>query len=307
MKNIYKIFLTIVLVNLVFAQNEAGGMAGAYLRMPADARAAAMGNSATTFSNDVNANIANPANIPSIETRQFASSFQFLSLDRSYQSLSYGVNLPPSAGMSISWVHAGVDDIVGRTYANEPSSTYSWSQNAFIIGFGMAVVDWLSIGVSAKVLSEQLANSSSSGFSADIGLKINPIEDLSLAIVAKDVTGKSTWDISQESFVDYQTRRVDRFPLAFHFGASYMLLDKVLFTGVYKYSAQIEPSWHLGVEGKIANMLYLRGGLDNGAVTFGLGTSYKVWQNISTRMDYAFLPGMVDQGGSHLFTWLFFF
>lgn len=294
-------------MNLGFAQNEAGGMAGAYLRMPTDARAAAMGNSSTTFSNDVNANIANPANISSIETRQFASSFQFLSLDRSYQSLSYAANLPPTAGMSISWVHAGVNDILGRTYSNEPSSTYSWSQNAFIIGFGMGVMDWLSIGVSAKILSEQLANSSSSGFSADIGLKIDPIQDLSLVFVAKDITGKSTWDISREPFIDYQTRRVDKLPLAFHFGASYLLLDKVLFSGVYRYSSQIEPSWHLGVEGKIVNMLYLRAGLDNGSMTFGLGTSYKVWKNISTRMDYAFLPGMVDQGGSHLFTWLFYF
>lgn len=307
MKNTYKIFLMISMMTLVFAQNEAGGTAGAYLRMPSDARAAAMGNSATVFSNDVNANIANPANITSIETRQFASSFQFLSLDRSYQSLSFGVDLPPTAGMSISWVHAGVDNIVGRTYANEPSTTYTWSQDAFIIGFGMGMTDWLSLGVSAKVLSDKLASSSSSGFSADIGLKMTPLKGLSLAIVAKDVTGKSTWDTSNESFVDYQTRRVDELPLAFHFGASYLLMDKVLFTGVYKYSSQIEPTWHLGVEGKIADMFYLRGGLDNGSPTFGLGTYYKLWKNISTRMDYAFLPGMVNQGGSHLFTWLFYF
>ena len=307
MKHINKILFLVIMAGFAFSQDEAGGSAGAYLRMPADARAAALGNNALTFSNDVNANLANPANITSIETRQFASTFQFLSLDRSFQSLSFGVKLPPTAGMSVSWVHAGVDDIIGRNYSNDPSMIYTWSQDAFIIGFGLSLTDWLSVGVSGKVLSDKLANSSSSGFSADIGVKLSPIKGLNLAIVAKDVSGKITWDTSSESYVDYQTRRVDNLPLSFHFGASYLLLDRVLFSGSYKYSSQIEPTWHLGVEGKIAELLFLRAGLDDGSPTFGFGTSYKLWKNISTRMDYAFLPGMIDQGGSHLFTWLFYF
>ncbi len=307
MKYLNKILLMTIIAGLAFSADEAGGVGGAYLRMPADARSAALGNAGTSLSNDVNANIANPANVVSIETRQFASSFQFLSLDRSYQTLSFAVDLPPTAGMSVAWVHAGVDEIIGRSYSNDYAGRYSWSQDAFIIGFGLGLTDWLSIGVSGKVLSDQLANSSSSGFSADVGVKATPVKGLVLAVVAKDVSGKLSWDTSGESYSEYQTRRVDEFPLGLHFSAAYTLFDKVLFTGVYKYSPQIEPTWHIGVEGKIADMLFIRGGLDNGAPTFGLGTIYKLWKNISTRMDYAFLPGMIGQGGSHLFTWLFYF
>lgn len=307
MKNIFKLFLIIALITVtVFADDEAGGTAGAYLRMPTDARAAAMGNSSLVFTNDVNAGIVNPANIASIESRQFSSSFQFLSLDRSYQSLSFAAKLPPQAGLSISWVHAGVDDIVGRTYSNEASGTYFWSQDAFIIGFGLALGDWISLGISGKILSDQLSSSSSSGFSADIGISVHPLENLNIAIVAKDISGKITWDTSNESYTDYLTQRVDDLPLVFNFGASYLLLDKVLFTGVYKYSTDIEPTWHLGVEGKIAELIFVRGGLEDGSPTFGVGTEYKLWKHISTRMDYAFLPGTVSQGNSHLFTWLFY-
>jgi len=300
------LILTILSITLS-ADDEAGGSGGAYLRMPADARIAALGNAGTVILDDVNMSVGNPAAIPSIKTRQFSSSFQFLSLDRSYQTLSFGVALPPQAGMSVSWIHAGVDNIMGRNYSNDIGLEYNWSQNAFIIGFGLNITPWLSVGLSGKLLSDQLASSSSSGFSADVGLRVSPLKNLELGFVLKDVSGKTTWDTSQESYVDFQTRKVDYYPLAYHFGLSYNLLDKVLFTGSYKYSDIIEPTWHLGVEGKLWDAVFVRGGLNDGVATFGVGTSYKLWNNISTRMDYAFLVGNLQQGSSHLFTWLFYF
>lgn len=299
--------MAVLTLTILFADDEAGGSAGAYLRMPADARVAALGNAGTVILDDVNMSNGNPASIPSIKTRQFSSSFQFLSLDRSYQSLAFGVAMPPSAGMSITWIHAGVDNIAGRSYSNDYTYDYSWSQNAFIIGFGLNIMPWLSVGVSGKVLSDQLVNSSSSGFSADIGIRVSPLKNLELGLVVKDVSGKTTWDTSNESYVEYQTRRVDNFPLSYHFGMSYTLLDKFLFTGSYKYSDMIEPTWHVGVEAKLWDAVFVRAGADDGSPTFGVGTTYKLWNNITTRMDYAFLVGQLDQGSSHLFTWLFYF
>ncbi len=307
MNKIIKILLILCLVAVLTAGDEAGGVGGAYLRMSPDARTAALGNATTALYNDVNIALSNPASIPTLEEKQFSSSFQFLSLDRSYQTLSFGVKLPPSAGMSVSWIHAGVDNIEGRNYSNDYTYDYIWSQDAFIIGFGLQIVDWISVGVSGKVLSDQLVNSSSSGFSADIGVTVMPVKNLLIGIVVKDISGKTTWDTSLEPYVDYQTRRVDYYPTTFHFGLSYTLMDRFLFTGAYKYSETIEPTWHAGVEARIWDGIYLRAGADNGIPTFGLGTSFKLWKNISSRMDYAFLPGTLQEGSSHLFTWLFNF
>lgn len=292
---------------MLIAQDEAGGVGGAYLRMSPDARSAALGNANTTLFGDVNTTLGNPATITSLKERQFSSSFQFLSLDRSYQTLSFGVQMPPKAGMNISWIHAGVDNIIGRNYSNDTTYDYNWSQDAFVIGFGLALTDWISIGVSGKVLSDRLVNSTSSGFSADLGVNVTPLKGLNLGFVVKDISGKVTWDTSAEPYVDYQTRRVDYYPTTFHFGLSYMLLDRYLFTGSYKYSEQIEPTWHVGFEARIWESIFLRAGADDGAPAFGVGTTYKLWNNISTRMDYAFLLGMQNEGGSHLFTWLFYF
>ncbi len=307
MKHFLKISLLLFTMALAFAGDEAGGVAGAYLRMPADARSAALGNAATTVPGDVNMVNGNPAVLSSIESKQFSSSFQFLTLDRSYQSLAFAAGLPPRAGMTAAWIHAGVDNIEGRNYSNDYTYDYSWSQNAFVIGFGIQILDWLSLGVSGKILSDQLINSNSSGFSADIGALITPVNNLHLGFVYKDLSGKVTWDTSAEPFAEFQTRRVDRYPAGYHFGISYLLSDRYLFTGTYKYSTEIEPTWHLGAEARVGEGIYLRAGADNASPTAGLGTQFVIWDHIVSRMDYAFIAGRVNEGISHLFTWFFYF
>ena len=304
------ILITIIfgsIFNMLFASDEAGGRAGAYLRMPGDARSAAMGNGVSAMAGDASLSGVNPAILPYLESKQFSSSFQFLSLDRSYQTLSFGLGLPPNAGMCISWIHAGVDNITGRNYSNDPTYDYSWSQDAFVMAFGMSVIRQLSIGVSAKILSDRLVHSSSSGFSADIGILLEPLNNLKLGFVLKDITGKVTWDISSESFVNFQTRRVDYYPLVYHLGISYYFLDRYLISGTYKMSNDIESTWHIGAEARVWEALYIRAGADNGTPVFGFGTSYKLRNNMSTRLDYAFVTGRVREGSSHMFTWLFYF
>jgi hypothetical protein len=216
--------------------------------------------------------------------------------------------MPPNAGMSVSWVHAGVDNIIGRNYSNDPMPyDYNWSQDAFIIGFSLKFTNWLSAGISGKVLSDKLVNSSSSGFSADIGMKVNPLKDLTFGLVIKDVSGKTTWDTSAEPYAEYQTRRVDYYPTTLNIGVSYIIKERLLLTADYKYSEMIEPTWHAGIEARIGEILVLRTGLNNANPAFGLGTSFELWKKVSTRMNYAFLAGMLQEGNSHLFTWLFYF
>ncbi|MFO7841163.1 MAG: hypothetical protein R6V48_03260 [Fidelibacterota bacterium] len=307
MKYFYTFLLLFLMLGVTLAADEAGGRAGAYLRMPADARSAALGNAGSTILNDVNMVNGNPAVLSSIEEKQFSSSFMFLSLDRSYQSLAFAAGLPPRAGMTASWIHAGVDNIEGRNYSNDYTYNYSWSQNAFVIGFGIRVLDWLSLGISGKILSDNLINSVSSGFSADIGAIVSPLKNLNLGFVYKDLSGKVTWDTSAESYAEFQTRRVDSYPAGYHLAFSYLLSDRYLFAGTYKFSNEIEPTWHLGVEARLGEGIFLRAGVDDSLPTLGFGTQFVVWDNIVSRMDYAFIAGRVNDGSSHLFTWFFYF
>jgi hypothetical protein len=306
-KHFYRGMLLLLLSLFATASDEAGGRAGAYLRMPPDARSAALGNAVGTIVNDVNMLSSNPALVSFFEEKQFSSSFQFLSLDRTYQSLGFAAPLPPKAGMSVNWIHAGVGNIVGRNYSNDPTYEYRWSKDAFLVVFGMQVTDWLSLGVSGKILSDKLINSSASGFSADIGMLLSPVKDLRIAAVVKDITGKVTWDISEESYVDMGSRRVDYFPNLLQIGASYLLSERYLFAAAYRFTNEIEPSWHAGVEARIGQGFFLRAGADNGSPVFGFATAFPIWGDQKTRLDYAYKNGSVHEGGSHLFTWLFCF
>lgn len=307
MKTLLKILMPLLVLGALTAGDEAGGTAGAYLRMPGDARSAAIGNAATAVTGDANMVNGNPAILPTLTERQFSSSFQFLTLDRSYQSIAFGVPLPPNAAMNVSWIHAGVDNIAGRNFSNDYTYEYVWSQNAFVIGFGIRIAEWIAIGVSGKILSDQLAYSSSSGFSADIGVIVTPFRHLQLGFVVKDLSGKTTWDTSGENYSDFQTRRTDYFPGVYHMGISYTLLERYLLSFSYKYSEDIEPTWHTGVEARVGDGIFIRAGVDNGIPVFGFGTFYKLWNTMSTRMDYAFGTSRVHEGISHLFTWLFYF
>jgi len=298
--------LTLTAAAGLTAADEAGGTAGAYLRMAPDARSAALGNSMAAVVGDVNIGGGNPAVLPYLKERQFSSSFQFLTLGRSHNSLVFGLPLPPSAGMSISWIHAGVDDIIGRNLSNEPTYEYRFSQNAMNVSFSLAPMPWLSLGFTGKILSENVSASSSTGFSTDFGILLTPFKNFSLGFVMKDLSGKVTWDISAESFVDMQTQQSDYFPAVFQAEFAYLISERYLLTGSYSYSNEIEPEWHFGGEAGIGEHFFLRAGLDNGSPVFGAGTSYPALKNVSTRIDYAFVLPRAGEGNSHLFTWTFF-
>ena len=51
--------------------------------------------------------------------KYFGSSFNNLSLDRRIAATNISSFLPPTAGVGVSWINAGVTDIQGRTSSGE--------------------------------------------------------------------------------------------------------------------------------------------------------------------------------------------
>ena len=280
---------------------ETGGYAGAFLRMPTDARAAALGNSLGGVLNDITGIYENPANVPFLESKQFTSSFQFLSLDRSHSMVGFGTNLPPTAGMSVIWIHAGVDDIEGRNSTNNFTEMYSTSQDAIYTTFGIKILDKLSLGATVKILYDRLPHATSSGFSMDLGVTIIPLENLIIGITAKDISGKVKWNTGD--WFMYQMQKEDKFPKLYNMNVSYKYKDKILFSGAFKGSNTINPTYHYGVELNVIPHFIVRGGVDDKMPVIGIGTEYEIWKNISTRIDYAFLFGRYEEGVSNVFTW----
>lgn len=304
MTNLQKI--TLLLVFPIFLPAlDTGGYAGAYLRMAQGARAMALGNSTAAITNDVESLFENPALAASLQQRQMVSAFQFLTLDRSMNSLALAFPLPPTAGLALGWVHAGVNEIEGRNYSNQFTELYSTSQDALFIIFANRLMSWISVGLTLKVFYDQLPQVDATGLGIDAGLYLLPLEGLNIAFVAKDIRSNITWDTRK--IYDFGSQRTDTFPRQYLASIAWNYQDRLLFTGTFKGSADILPTWHLGLELPFHEALTLRGGLDDGNPVFGLGTRYVVWKHIRTHIDYAFVYGTVHEGISHIFSWRFNF
>ncbi|MEA1985923.1 MAG: hypothetical protein U9N76_00360 [Candidatus Marinimicrobia bacterium] len=304
-----KIYTKIILIILIGISGllavDTGGYGGAYLRMPTDARMAGLGNSAGAILNDLAGVYENPANVSLLKSKQFSSSFQFLSLDRKHSMIGFGTNMPPTAGFSIMWVHAGVDEIEGRNYSNNFTEMYSTSQNAILTSFGVQLSEKISVGATAKILWDRLPGAKGSGFGMDIGVTAIPIENLIIGFIAKDLGGGIKWDTG-DNYV-YQIQKQDDFPALYNVNVAYTIIDRILITGAFKGSETISPTYHFGTEIEVIPHFVIRGGVDDKMPIIGFGTEYNAWKNIFTSIDYAFLLGKYGEGVSHIFTWKFRF
>jgi hypothetical protein len=59
---------------------------------------------------------------------------------------------------------------------------------------------------------------------------------------------------------------------------------------------------HIGFEALSGKNLALRIGLNGSDLSFGAGMDFKILM-IESYLDYAFLPSVIDEGSSHIFSW----
>jgi len=300
--------LSIILLTatVLFAgADETGGYAGAFLRMPLSARSAALGNAVGSLWGSPENFVENPAILSSMEKREFSSSFQFLTLDRSLHMISLSMPLPPSAGLALAWVHAGVGKIEERDFANVVTGELQTSQDALYVGFSNRIWESFTVGINAKILIDQLPEVTATGFGLDLGFFYRAFNTLNFGLTFKDLNSKINWNTN--NIYTYGSQRSDAYPRMIQFSGDYDYKDLLLLTFAYKGSFDIRPTWHAGLEVKAGENFAVRAGMDDKMPVLGLSTHYGVWGDIVTRIDYAFLFGRYSEGYSHVFTWIFSF
>ncbi len=110
--------------------------------------------------------------------------------------------------------------------------------------------DNLSVGASAKVITEKISDASASAYAADLGLMYKPISRLSIGAALANVGTKI-------KFVD----EADPLPLAGRLGATY----------------QLDPQWDFSAEG-----VYRKDGLGSGS----MGLEWRCAEFITLRTGY---------------------
>lgn len=308
MQNLTKLNLITLSLTVILAgkPNDNAGYAGAFLRMGLGARATAMGNSGVALPIDGFGVYYNPAGLAFMEEKNVAVSYSFLSLDRQFHFAGLSVPLPPNAGVGVSWLHAGVKNIEGRTSTGQIDEIYKTGEDVVLLSFANAFHPKIALGLNFKILHNQLLDIQATGLGFDIGILFQPVEWLAAGLQLKDIGAGYTWN-TRDLFDAEGSNYTEKFPQIIKLGLTIKPIQQLIFAGDVEVSNQNVWQTHFGAEYFWRNLAFLRFGMNNQSPTFGVGLAYGFLANIDTQLDYALIVGAVGEGTTHIFSWQFKF
>ncbi len=293
--------------------STSGGYAGAFTRMGMDARQYALAGAVVADINTGYLANSNPASAVFVERIEFGFSHMALPLDRSLQSLSLGVHLPPEAAVTISYLAAGDDNIQGRNSLGQRTELLAYKDQQVMLSFANQVSDRLSVGINAKLLLTKVGSEQAKGFAIDAGILYHTPKGLNVGAKIENLIGSETWAVAMERGENvYQ----DYLPLIFRLGTRVPWRHFAFLIQIDAFIPRLEqdgkmalgsmfPQFRLAVEETIANRIFVRAGLDNQLPTLGAGVQYSVFSANDSRFDYGLSLGTGGEGFGHLFTWVF--
>jgi hypothetical protein len=295
-----KILQAIFFFSLIIAQDW-GGQSGGFLRMGMTARSLAMGGGFTAELDQSFSTFHNPAWAAFLVDRQLGSSYTNLTMDRRLAATSFAMPIPPTAGIGVAWVFAGVNNIQGRYSTGMRSSEMQTGENALMITFAQRVVPWISVGANFKLLKYDLPVTESdqlsgSGIGFDIGILIKTGKYNILGIMIQDLSSNYQWD-TNEVFTQGGPYK-DEFPTIFKIGSRFnnkglvIVGDIGVITDHENYTGLLP---RIGIEYGFLDQYLFRGGYGNGRMAFGAGYEYGLFKTGDSHIDYAFSMDWVSQ------------
>lgn len=306
---------TLILITALFplvAVANIGGHAGSFLRLGATARSVALGGGLTGAMDNGFVAYHNPAAVAFLEKRHVSVFNHFLPLDRYLVSASFAASLPPTGGLGVGVVNAGVDDIEGRDLAGHKTGTVSTAEYALFFSFSNQFIEGMSVGVNVKIFQHTIdidENPTGKGMGVDVGIMIHRFEKFDFGLVVQDLNSAYAWK-TEKIFDDKGRTYRDRFPLqvragfAYHPGIFHVIGDYTYFS---TEDATTAHRVRLGGEYEPSPQVAIRAGINNFSPAVGIGLNYSLLKRNDAHVDYAFVLGGSGEGISHVFTYVFTF
>lgn len=314
-------FFVILIAAIPFDVLAQGGYAGAFLRNGLAARSEAMGRAYVAMAEGNEAAFYNPASVAFFPHRELTTSVRVMTLDRTFAYLALGLPIHPPAdssgrvmngGLSLSWIHAGVDNISARDFDGEEYATLSNSENAFNLTFALQPNPRLAIGLTGKVVLNRLpgvtrenGTLSTSSFGFDFGAMLQPIDRVRLGIALTNVSLKYTW--KTEEVYERGTQNIDKFPRGLRAGIAVSRLKPWLTLAAdFEKRQYRDGTLHVGAIVNVKELGQLRLGLNDGQPAFGGGYRFGLFGKKS-ELHYAFVSRTDNLDSDHVFGWAFVF
>tara|TARA_Y100001960_G_C14783945_1_gene889490 strand:- start:15948 stop:16910 length:963 start_codon:yes stop_codon:yes gene_type:complete len=304
-----KIFLTIIFLFNILSAEGIAGFAGSFLRFGTTAYSMSMGGGFTAAFDQGFPGYQNPASVGFLNDRNVTVLHHFLPLDRYLISGSFSTKLPPSAGLGIGIINAGVDKIDGRDASGKQTGLFSTEEYAIYLSFANKLVKKISLGVNVKIFYQVLpieGRINSKGTGVDAGFIYRHSKNLELGFVIQDWNASYAWNTG-EIFNEKGSTYEDEFPMQIRAGFVYrpgsfdIIGDYTYFQmGNHVSSNRIR----LGGEYIPMERIFVRAGINNFLPSVGMGLQYSLLKPDDAQLDYALVLGRRGEGLSHVFTYV---
>mgnify|MGYP001233017685 CR=1 FL=1 len=277
---------------------------GSSFRYGVNAKSISMGGTSASVYNYGFNGLINPAFLTKIDKPEFGISFFKMSLDRSIQAFSYSRNLPPSAGIALSFFKSGIDQIIVTDINNNfIEKTDQW-EGYGAMSFGFKFMKRSSLGFTLKAYINELYDYSAKGIGFDFGFIVNPSEFVDLGICVQNLGSKYKWEIGGQKYDE-------DILMMLQLGFTYRQINNMVLTGQLDKVENQDALIRFGMEyefqiPKNDISVFLRAGIKerNSDLLFftGFGIPVKLSNRLKLLLDYSIDPGMMDEGVSHLFS-----
>lgn len=307
-----KNYLIFILFQCVLIGSYSGGSPGSSFKYGTNAREIALAQATVSEYNKGFNSFNNPAFLPSNINDEYGFSYFAMSLDRYIQSFSISRPLPPSAGVSLSVLRTGTNNIISTDTDGSEIGSISHSEGfgmlSFAINFGS-----FSGGFNIKTYFNNLADYYGNGIGFDFGFLYKISNQSNIGLKLNNLSGGYSWDIESEQYdEDIMTN--------YSIGASFNNSRNLLITSQIDMipikenmsSNKLYNTYRMGIEYTINPYnekhipIALRSGLkliDNKILySIGFGFPVNISKKIKLHIDYALDPGLVEEGFSHLFS-----
>ncbi len=284
--------------------HEGAGTAGAaFLKIDGGSRPVGMGGAFAGLANDINTIFWNPAGLTAVHTRELTAMQHFSYADINNQSIGYAQRANRFVwGASFIGSFTEIERRQGPT--ETPDSTVTVGGFATGLSIAYPIGTNVSIGGTAKLISQQLDIENVYGAAADVGLILRLLDEhLGIGVAVQNagiLDGDDTLPMAVRAGIAYGTYKQ---PVE--------AVKKPLYTFVADANLPLidaHPSFHIGAErwfyesvaARIGYRIDLNENPSNG-LALGIGvrrSGQDALANIDFQFDYAFIPD-ANVGNGH--------